>query len=523
MRLAAEAGDDDRRRALGHEALDALQLLVGILLGVEDLGVEAELLGAGLDRLVERLVVVGGHRGGDDADQLCRVASDSSAASSSSVSSISSAVASGSIVPRAAGGAGAAGASVAAGARSPLVPRWRRCVRGGRRWLGALAARSPPRSASCRRRRRRRRRRRWPGRLNRRDAGRRVRRRSEHGPPLPGCRANGSGSAAISFSCYRSCFRSCVKSFRLLCLPAVEQRTDDRVGPPGLVRRSTVRTRPNLPLTAARSAPAGWRRPSRTTCAGSPTGGRRCPTSRCEVLLFCPEHDGSLGGLGRRRASARWSICGPSAPRPRGPRRRRLRAVFENRGPEVGRDDRPPPRPAVRPRRRPAGGARPSSSGATCAICAELARGHVVTAGRRLAAVVPHAATWPYELLIAPDDPRARPPVARRRRARRPGRRCWSTRLGRLDRALRRADAVHARGSTSDRPTAASGRNAHVHIEVAPLWRRRRRAALRRRRRARQRRLLQPVDVRGGGRPAAGGRSVLTGDATDAPAAGETG
>ena len=36
-------------------------------------------------------------------------------------------------------------------------------------------------------------------------------------------------------------------------------------------------------------------------------------------------------------------------------------------------------------------------------MCAELARGHRVTGVEGWSVVVPHAATWPYELLTAPD------------------------------------------------------------------------------------------------------------------------
>jgi UDPglucose--hexose-1-phosphate uridylyltransferase len=106
---------------------------------------------------------------------------------------------------------------------------------------------------------------------------------------------------------------------------------------------------------------------------------------------------------------------------------------------------------------------------ADCPICAELGDGHEVIARDGWRAVVPHAATWPFELLIAPDqhlpdlpslDDGGRDALAG----------CLGDALGRLDRLF---DApmpymlwIHQRPTDGgDWPMA------HVHIEVAPIWR----------------------------------------------------
>ena len=83
---------------------------------------------------------------------------------------------------------------------------------------------------------------------------------------------------------------------------------------------------------------------------------------------------------------------------------------------------------------------------------------------------VPHAATWPYELLVAPVDHVRRPARARRARRATTWRAVLVDALGRLDRLF--AAPMPYMLWFHQRPTD-GGRwpTAHVHAHVAPLYR----------------------------------------------------
>ena len=113
-------------------------------------------------------------------------------------------------------------------------------------------------------------------------------------------------------------------------------RRDELTGILTYRRRLAAGRGRTCPRPPARSAPAGSRRPSRTTCAGSRTAGPRCPDERCEVVLYTPEHDAtfwSLGAAGARKVIDLWAERSAAlGARPDVD----YVLVFENRGAEVG-------------------------------------------------------------------------------------------------------------------------------------------------------------------------------------------
>jgi UDPglucose--hexose-1-phosphate uridylyltransferase len=227
--------------------------------------------------------------------------------------------------------------------------------------------------------------------------------------------------------------------------------------------------RPNLPASSCPFCPGGLEAPDPYEVRWFANRWPPLGEGRCEVMLFCPEHDGSLAALGNsrvRRVVDLWAArTEAQGSRPDVD----YVLIFENRGPEVGATiahphgqlyalDRVPPA-ASRALRDPSG----------CAVCAELAAGHVVSRSDGWSVVVPHAATWPYELLIAPDAHLADlPSLDGAQRDGLAG--ALVDGLGRLDRLFGRPMPymawVHQRPTTGD-----DWPLAHVRVEVAPLWR----------------------------------------------------
>ena len=276
--------------------------------------------------------------------------------------------------------------------------------------------------------------------------------------------------------------RTCVNSFLLLSYPAVERQPEsgEQRPEPRAERRRDQRSgaevwvvsdrqqRPNLPASPCPFCPGGLEAPEPYEVRWFPNRWPPLEGDRCEVLLFCPEHDGSLAALGRdrvRRVVDLWAErTQAQAARPDVA----YVLIFENRGPEVGAtiahphgqlyafDDVPP-------------AAARALAGEVCPVCVELARGHVVCAVQGWSIVVPHAATWPYELLIAPEvhlpdlpslDDAARDGLAA----------ALVEGLGRLDLLFGRAMPYMA--WVHQRPTdGGEWPLAHVRMEVAPLWR----------------------------------------------------
>ncbi len=189
---------------------------------------------------------------------------------------------------------------------------------------------------------------------------------------------------------------------------------------------------------------------------------------RCEILLFCPEHDGCLADLGPSRVRRVIDLWADRTAAQGGRDDVSYVLVFENRGAEVGATINHPHGQLYALDSIPST-ALAELTGDTCPICCELERAHPVVTHDGWTAAVPHAASWPYELLVAPDAHRPDLPSLDER-----DRTALATvladALGRLDVMF---DApmpymlwVHQRPTDGgDWPLA------HVHIEVAPLHR----------------------------------------------------
>ena len=154
-----------------------------------------------------------------------------------------------------------------------------------------------------------------------------------------------------------------------------------------------------------------------------------------EIVLYTPRHDASFADLTpaeARQVVDLWAERTAGAGRAR---RRRLRARVREPRPRGRRHHRPPARPDLRLPRRPAAGDDRARHGRRWP---RPRTGRPRRPSRRRAdegwrAWVPWAATWPYELLLAPARCRPRPALARRRRARRLGTLLVDV-VGRLDR-----------------------------------------------------------------------------------------
>ena len=186
---------------------------------------------------------------------------------------------------------------------------------------------------------------------------------------------------------------------------AVPVRVDPLTGD-GTVIVADRQDRPNLPSVGCPFCPGGLEAPEPYEVRWFPNRWPAMPGERCEVVLYTDEHDAtfaSLGPTGARRVVDLWaertSALGA---------RSDVASVlcFENRGPEVGATiahphgqiyayDRVPPRLA--------------DEIAGDGFAEALGDGdHGVTPARTVCAAggvrafVPWAASWPYELVVAP-------------------------------------------------------------------------------------------------------------------------
>jgi UDPglucose--hexose-1-phosphate uridylyltransferase len=247
----------------------------------------------------------------------------------------------------------------------------------------------------------------------------------------------------------------------------LERRTDHRSGRDVWFARDR-QDRPNLPATACPFCPGGLEAPEPYDVRWFVNRWPPLGDDRCEILLFCPEHDGSLATLDPARARRVIDLWADRTIAHAGRDDVDYVLIFENRGAEVGATIAHPhgqlyALDAIPP------AALDELGPSACTICHELGCGHPVATENGWTAVVPDAAVWPYELLIAPTDhvadlaeldDDARDALAI----------VLTDVLGRLDLLF---DApmpymlwVH------QRPTdGGEWPQAHVHIEVAPLLR----------------------------------------------------
>lgn len=248
----------------------------------------------------------------------------------------------------------------------------------------------------------------------------------------------------------------------------MERRIDQRTGRQVWFEPDR-QSRPNLPEGGCPFCPGGLEAPEPYDVRWFENRWPPLPDRRCEVLLFCPEHGGSLGELGATRIR---SVVDLWADRTAAQGEREDVAyvlIFENRGAEVGAtiehphgqlyalDEIPP-------------AALGELRGDSCPVCTELDRGHPVAKIGGWTAVVPDAAAWPYELLLAPTEHHPDLPSL--------------DDAGRNDLAAILADALGRLDRLFDAPMpymlwihqcptdGADWPLAHLHVEVAPLHRR---------------------------------------------------
>jgi len=254
-------------------------------------------------------------------------------------------------------------------------------------------------------------------------------------------------------------------------------RTDPLTGEPVVLVRAR-QDRPNRPSRGCPFCPGGLEAPEPYQVRWFVNRWPSLPQGRCEVVLFSPDHDASLGQLEEAQLDRVITIWTERTAALGARPDVAYVLLFENRGAEVGATI-PHPHGQIY-----AFGEIPPAphrelAGDRCAICEELAgagRGGPSHQSRLIAeeggwqAFTTWAPAWPFELLIAPADHLPDLPAAARSQAG----------LGRaLKAGLSSLDLLfdaptpymlwcHQR--PADNRTWAT---AHLHFHVAPAWRER--------------------------------------------------
>ena len=161
--------------------------------------------------------------------------------------------------------------------------------------------------------------------------------------------------------------------------------------------------RPNLPDGPCPFCPGGLEAPEPYDVRHIPNRWPALPDGRHEVVLHSPDHHASFPALGEARTALvveRWSARTTAL----GERDDVAYVfVFENRGRAIGSTiehphsqvmafDTVPPLPAA------------ELSATICHLCPDPPADLLVTRHHGWLAAVPHAPSWPYELLISPRD-----------------------------------------------------------------------------------------------------------------------
>jgi UDPglucose--hexose-1-phosphate uridylyltransferase len=225
--------------------------------------------------------------------------------------------------------------------------------------------------------------------------------------------------------------------------------------------------RPNLPMTGCPFCPGGAEAPDPYDVRWFVNRWPAMVDDRCEVVLYSPEHDAalwSLGTAGVRKVVDLWAE-----------RTAALGAradvdyvlVFENRGPEVGATIAHPHGQIYAFDHVPAA---PSAElGEACALCGPPDPELVVCEVGGWRAWVPAAASWPYELRLAPTH--HAPDLPALSAASRDGL------AAALVHSTRRLDELFDQPMpymlwVHQRPTdGGEWPTAHVHVHLAPLFR----------------------------------------------------
>lgn len=173
----------------------------------------------------------------------------------------------------------------------------------------------------------------------------------------------------------------------------------------GVVVNASRQQRPNLPRDDCPFCPGGLEAPEPYDVRWFQNRWPSMPDGRCEVVLYSPVHDATFWSLGidgaakvvrlwAERTAALGSRADISYVLP-----------FENRGEEVGATISHPHGQIYAFDAVPDSPARElQASASACALCAEQPGDRLVADGGRWRAWVPDAATWPYELRLAPAD-----------------------------------------------------------------------------------------------------------------------
>jgi UDPglucose--hexose-1-phosphate uridylyltransferase len=179
-----------------------------------------------------------------------------------------------------------------------------------------------------------------------------------------------------------------------------ETRVDPLTGAVVVVTESR-QDRPNLP-SGCPFCPGGLESPEPYDVRWFPNRWPPMDGERCEIILFSPDHDANLGGLGAagvRRVVDLWSERTATLSE-----RDDVKYVllFENRGPAVGASIDHPHGQLYAFDHVP-GGPQRELRAEHCALCASVDAGdRLVGAAGDWQACVPWGPTWPYELLLAP-------------------------------------------------------------------------------------------------------------------------
>ncbi|HEX2849780.1 MAG TPA: hypothetical protein VHN98_04470 [Acidimicrobiales bacterium] len=251
----------------------------------------------------------------------------------------------------------------------------------------------------------------------------------------------------------------------------MDLRHDDLTGDDVVITGSR-QSRPNLPSTGCPFCVGGIEAPEPYDVRWFVNRWPAMPDDRCEVILYTPDHDASLWSLGVDGAARVVDLWAERTVALGSRDDVAYVLPFENRGPEVGATiahphgqiyafDRVPAVPAAELASVPEASA--------CPLCTPPAAARLVAMAEGWRAEVPYAATWPYALVLSPEQ--HVPDLAT---AGVGGRRALAAVLvDVLERLDRLFDApmpymlwVH------QRPTdGAPWPGAHVHVHVAPLLR----------------------------------------------------
>jgi UDPglucose--hexose-1-phosphate uridylyltransferase len=184
------------------------------------------------------------------------------------------------------------------------------------------------------------------------------------------------------------------------------ERLDPLTGDRALIVASR-QARPNLPASGCPFCPGGLEAPEDYDVRAFPNRWPPLPDGRAEIVLYTPRHDASFADLSSVEARRVVDLWAERTASLGGRPDVDYVLVFENRGPAVGATishphgqiygfDAVPPRPRTE-----------LEQGDVLAALGPAAPGDrlVASAGAGWRAWVPWAATWPYELLLAPDRP----------------------------------------------------------------------------------------------------------------------